>query len=78
MQRINTANHHAGSQQRALDRVGCPPFQDQRFDMPRQRIEEIGRRRALARHRQVHLARHDFARIAAHAGVVEVPDRRQQ
>jgi hypothetical protein len=42
------------------------------FEIVRQRVEKVRRRRTVARHRQVHLATDDFVVVANCAGVIEV------
>ncbi len=77
MQRLDAGQCHAGGEQRALDRVRHLASDHRFLDVPAERMKKVRRRRAVTRHRQVHLRRDDLACVGAQTGVVEVPDLRQ-
>ena len=67
-------SRHAGSQQRALDRVRHFAGEHRVLDVAAERMKKVRCRLAVARHRQVHLCRDDLVGVGAKAGIVEILD----
>ena len=63
---------------RTFHRVGRLTCQNHVFDVTRERVKEVGGRRAVTGHGQIHLAGQNLAGVGEVARVIEIADAREK